>query len=60
MTDSQRAAYLQIKSRLGIVDKRYDLVQRVLNNVVNESNSLEKEKEILEDAIEAYERYILE
>ena len=60
MSDSQKTAYLQIKNRLEIVDKRYDLVQRVLDNVIKESNSLEKEKEILGDAIEAYERYILE
>jgi hypothetical protein len=60
MSDAQKVAYLQIKNRLEIVDKRYDLVQRVLDNVIKESNSLEKEKEILGDAIEAYERYILE
>lgn len=60
MTDAQKVAYIQIKNRLEIVDRRYDLVQRVLDNVIKESNSLEKEKEILGDAIEAYERYILE
>jgi hypothetical protein len=60
MSDAQKVAYLQIKNRLEIVDKRYDLVQRVLDNVIKESNSLEKEKEILGDAIEAYEGYILE
>ena len=60
MSDAQKVAYLQIKKRLEFVDKRYDLVQRVLDNLIKESNSLEKEKEILGDAIEAYERYILE
>jgi hypothetical protein len=59
MSDAQKIAHILLVKRLEAVEERFTLLQTVLDKVIKESNSLEKEREILGDAIGEYEKHIL-
>jgi hypothetical protein len=55
---NQKMFMNDIENRIQEIDNRWDLLDRVLGNIIKEMNLLETEKHILEETISSYKRYI--